>query len=186
MLALLLRRILRCRAFIAHASADKDVALRVGRLLEQRGFHAFVDAKGDDLPPGDEYDQRIRSSVARCDLFLLLMSQATADRRKYVWTEIRYAMKRFKQPARRVLPYLVDGGDRKAVLESLAKIEPWTTLNTVPEPQGDLVTEIANAAAEMRRWQAVRLGWWLAGSLATLALALAWQQRTSGCVMFWC
>jgi hypothetical protein len=174
------------RVFIAHAGADEQVAREVAAVLEGSSFEVFIDKNPENLPAGSEFRDRIGNAIARCDLFIVLLSHAMAnDPKKYVWTEVSLAHQRFKKPQGHVLAFVVDdAGDAQAhdaIVAGVRRIEPWLTENlSIPNSLGNTSAAIARAAGEMRKHAQSRRMWQLAIAGIFVVLAtVAWPSTST-------
>lgn len=79
--------------FICHASEDKDYAAALYKKLEQAGIRPWLDK--ENLQGGDEWDRKIRDTIKQIDYFVVLQSQALANKTiGYVSREINIALDR--------------------------------------------------------------------------------------------
>jgi hypothetical protein len=77
--------------FICHASEDKDHAASLYKALEQAGIRPWLDK--ENLRGGDEWDRKIRDTIKKIDYFVVLQSQALANKTiGYVNREINIAL----------------------------------------------------------------------------------------------
>jgi len=70
--------------FISYASADAHAARALSDALRRRGLDVWLDkgTSSDSLKPGDAYDRRIREQIARCELFVPVLSRLAQDARR--------------------------------------------------------------------------------------------------------
>jgi len=88
--------------FLSYAREDRELAERIRGTVVAAGFECFLDTRS--LPPGQEYNSRIREAVARADLFIFLLSTAAVEPGSYALTELAFAEKKWPNPAGYVLP----------------------------------------------------------------------------------
>jgi len=81
-----------------YASQDRAVAESIYLALRAQGHSVFFDRA--DLPPGDEYDTRIRQAIERAQLFVFLLSPDSVDAGSYTLTELAIAQKTWDSPAK--------------------------------------------------------------------------------------
>jgi hypothetical protein len=78
----------RYRVFVSHASDDLWVAEQIAGSIERCGASAFLDRR--DIAAGDNFRERIRQELARCDELLALFTP-WSRRRAWVRHEIGMA-----------------------------------------------------------------------------------------------
>src|SRR5687767_11180959 len=88
--------------FLSYAREDHELAERIRSTVVAAGFDCFLDTRS--LPPGQEYNSRIREAVARADLFIFLLSAPAVEPGCYAMTELAFAEKKWPNPAGYVLP----------------------------------------------------------------------------------
>ena len=84
------------KAFVSYSSVDKDLARRVAEQIRVRGWDAWIDETG--LSPGDELAASLAQSLGDADVFVLVLTAASAASN---W--VRYELNR-------ILPRLVNDG----------------------------------------------------------------------------
>jgi hypothetical protein len=155
--------------FLSYPSELAETAASLELSLTADGYAVFRDRSA--LPPGESFDARIRAAVEDSDLFVFLISPASVSPGRYTLTELKFAEQRWRQPAGRVLPVLVEATPKESIPAYLRAV-------TILEPKGNLVAEVA---AEVARLTAP---WWRrmleprrlvpAGVAAILLAATAW------------
>jgi hypothetical protein len=75
--------------FVSPASEDTWVAKQIAREIEASGAYTFLDDADVDI--GGEFEEDIRSFLARADELLVLLTPWALER-SYVWIEIGTAM----------------------------------------------------------------------------------------------
>jgi hypothetical protein len=122
--------------FLSYASQDAEAARRICEALGAGGIEVWFDQS--ELRGGDTWDQRIRSEVQDCALFIPVISANTASRHEgYFRLEWDLADQRTHMIARNrafIVPVCLDatpdaGAD---VPESFLRVQ-WTCLPTVGE-----------------------------------------------------
>jgi TIR domain-containing protein len=158
----------RLRIFISYSSEDRALADEIAQTLKNEGHDVFFDK--DSLPPGEEYNERIRAALRMADRCIFLVSKRSIEPGKYMLTEIDFAKAKWPVPAGRVLPVVVDSGitprDLPVYLRSVNAITP----------KGSIAAEIAAAIDGSRKLNAscrLCLAAAVAGIVAVAALA-AW------------
>src|SRR5882757_5537876 len=92
--------------FLCHASEDKAIVEPIQLALASAGCDVFYDE--ESLPPGGDYQARIRAAVNSCDLFVFIASTASVVAGKFTLTELKFARERWPSPINRVLPVIID------------------------------------------------------------------------------
>jgi hypothetical protein len=128
--------------FLAYASEDKDVAEQIYLVLLAARHHVFFDSS--DLPPGADYNTRIRKAVDACELFIFLVSPDSVAKSSYALTELGYAREKWQLPAGYVLPVLVRQTDYASIPNYLKAV-------TILEPEGNTAAAVGNSVADWRR-----------------------------------
>jgi formylglycine-generating enzyme required for sulfatase activity len=131
--------------FLSYAWQDRAVATATQLALRAQGHDVFFDR--DALPPGEEYDARIRRAIGQADLFVFLASPHALDRGSYTLTELDIAQKAWPHPGGRLLPVLLQPMPLDAIPEVLKSV-------TMLEPQGNVPASVAAAVhriAQARR-----------------------------------
>jgi hypothetical protein len=158
----------RLRIFISYSSDNHPLADEIAQTLKNEGHDVFFDK--DSLPPGEEYNERIRAALRMADRCIFLVSKRSIEPGKYMLTEIDFAKAKWPVPAGRVLPVVVDPEltprDLPVYLRSVNAITP----------KGSIAAEIAGALDTSRKLNSscrLCLAVALAGIVAVAALA-AW------------
>lgn len=76
------------RVFVSHATDDMWLAEQIARSIEDCGASAFLDRR--DIAAGDDFKQRIREEIPKCDELLALFTP-WSRRRAWVRHEIGMA-----------------------------------------------------------------------------------------------
>ena len=123
------------KVFLSYASQDVEAAKAIYFALRDQEHSVFFDRA--ELPPGDEYHNRIRVAIEKSRLFLFLISPNAIDAGSYTLAELDIA----ERAGKKILPVLLE----KTPIESLpASIKAVTFL----QPEGNLP---AGVAAEVHR-----------------------------------
>ena len=134
------------RVFLSYASEDRNQAEAIYLSLRGQGHTVFFDRM--DLPPGDEYDARIRRGIERSQLLVFLVSPYSLDAGSYTLTELDIAQKTWEHPTGKVLPVVV----RPTPLD---RVPPYLKSVTLLETEGSVVATVADSvhriALERRR-----------------------------------
>ena len=88
--------------FLCHASEDKPLVEPIQLALASAGCQVFFDQ--ETLPPGGDYQARIREAINQCDLFVFVGSRASIAAGKFTLTELKFAREKWPSPVNRVLP----------------------------------------------------------------------------------
>ena len=121
------------KIFLSYASEERAIAERIAVGLRQEDHTVFFDR--DDLPAGEAFDARIRDAVGDSDLMVFLISPESLESGAYALTELGFAKRRWKDPARRVLPVMAGPTPIDDVPGYLRSIG-------ILQPEGDLVAEV--------------------------------------------
>ncbi|HEY3178134.1 MAG TPA: toll/interleukin-1 receptor domain-containing protein [Casimicrobiaceae bacterium] len=150
------------RVFISYASEHRDLAERLALGLRNDGNSVFFDREA--LPAGASFDDRIRSAIGRCNLFVFLISKESLRKGAYAQTELNMAQQRWPNPAGKVLPVL---GDEVTIEE----LPPYLRAVSALETKGDLVAEVLQATASLARERRVALAIRFVAVATTLVVA---------------
>jgi hypothetical protein len=129
------------RVFLCHASEDREAAERIQLALIGAGFDVFFDEQS--LPPGSDYQARIREALNLSDFFVFLATSHALAKGKYTLTELSFARKKWPHPAGRVIAVNVDS----LLASSLPNYLQAATLLTV---EGNLAAEVRAALEDLR------------------------------------
>ena len=161
------------RIFLSYPSEDRAVAEAINLALSAQGHDVFFDRK--DLPPGDEFNIRIRRAIEKADLFVFLVSAQALDPGSYTLNELEIAQKTWNRPAGHLLPVML----RPVSLDQLPAFLKSVTLL---QESGDVPAAVADAVYRIARSRRRALlikgacGLLLAG-LAATASYVYWSHR---------
>jgi hypothetical protein len=79
------------RVFISYAKEDRESAIRLYTDLKKRGAKPWLDS--EDLVGGQEWEPEITAAIEECDFFVALLSAKSVNKRGYVQSEVRKALK---------------------------------------------------------------------------------------------
>ena len=133
------------KIFLSYASQDRQVADTINRALNEQGHDVFFDR--DDLPPGEEFNTRIRRSIENADLFVFLISEHAIDPGSYTLNELEMAEHRLRQPSGRMLPVML----APVPLDRLPAFVKSVTLLQSPGNVAAAVAEAVDRIAVKRR-----------------------------------
>lgn len=128
--------------FISYASEHRAIAERVALSLRGSGFKVFLDK--DDLPAGVSYDERIQKAIARCGVFVFLVSPEALGEGRYTLTELKLARAKWPNPSGAILPVMI-------VPTGMGQLPEYLKAVTVLQPHGDVAAEVNAAIAQMTR-----------------------------------
>lgn len=116
------------RVFISSAHADKPLASKIARALEEAGFYVW-DAEREILP-GDNWARKIAEGLEESDAMVVLLTPASLAS-KIVHREIEYVLGE-KKFSHRLIPVVV-GSPEKLSEDSI----PWILrrLNVINLPE---------------------------------------------------
>ena len=130
------------KIFLSYASQDREPAKSIYLALRDQGHAVFFDRT--DLPPGDEFHNRIRAAVERSQLFIFLISANAVDAGSYTLTELDIAEK----AQVKLLPVVL----RKVSVDQLpAALKAVTFLSTDGSLPAAVAAEVHRIAADWRR-----------------------------------
>jgi len=93
--------------FLCHASEDKPFVEPIQLALTSAGCKVFYDEQS--LPPGGDYQARIRTAIDNCDVFVFIASAASIAPGRFTLTELQFVRERWPSPVARVLPVATAG-----------------------------------------------------------------------------
>lgn len=128
------------KVFLSHASEDEKVASEICLALRGAGHDVFFDA--DDLPPGGDYNTRIRDAIDTSDALVFLVSPHSVDAGSYTLSELKFAQQKWPRPWGHVLPVMVSE-------TALVEMDPYLTAVTVLKPAGNRAAEVVHALARL-------------------------------------
>lgn len=128
------------KIFLSHASEDQKIATDICLALRGAGYDVFFDA--DDLPPGGDYNSRIRTAIETSDAFIFLVSPHSVQAGGYTLSELKFARQKWPRPWGHVLPVMVGRTD-------WSTIDPYLTAVTVLAPVGNCAVEVVDALARL-------------------------------------
>lgn len=130
------------KIFLSYPSAHKDAAESLCFELQAEGHEVFFDK--EDLPPGQSYNERIRSAIEASDLLIFLITPESVAKGKYTLTELKIACKKWPNPTGRVLPVMLEATPFEDMPGYLKAV-------TVLSPEGNLTAEVVMEVAELAR-----------------------------------
>ena len=86
----------RLNIFLSYSSEYRALAESIAQSLKNDGHQVFFDK--DSLPPGGDYNERIRKAIRSSDRFLFLASRSALESGKYTLTELDFARQRWPSP----------------------------------------------------------------------------------------
>lgn len=149
------------KLFISYSSTDRDLCERLRLALEAEGHSVFVDRA--ELKEGEPYHEALREAIDEADALIYLVTPRSVAPGSYALSELDLAMRRWRRPAGRVLPVLVEP-------TPIAAIPPYLRSVTLLQPKGDLVAETVAAVARLRSRPPLRR-WGPPVALLVLAIA---------------
>jgi formylglycine-generating enzyme required for sulfatase activity len=124
------------RVFVSYSSEDRKLVEPVYLALRAQGHRVFFDRA--ELPPGEEYDVRIRRAIEKSRLFIFMVSPTSLDAGSYTLTELAIAQKIWDHPGGRLLPVLLRPVD-------LRQVPAYLKALTLLEPEGNVAAGVADA-----------------------------------------
>ena len=159
--------------FLSYASQDRALAAALNRTLLHQGHDVFFDR--EDLPPGEEFHNRIRAAIAQSDVLVFLISSHSIDPASYTLTELEIAQQLIERPHGRLLPVLIEP-------IPFARLPEYLKSVTVLETAGDITAAAAAAVHGIARRRTRRRALWAGAAAAGVLVAAgaAWLLRASG------
>jgi formylglycine-generating enzyme len=161
------------KIFLSYASQDRPLAQAINRALLHQGHDVFFDR--DDLPPGEEFHERIRKAIQRSELFVFLVSEHALDAASYTLSELEIAQETIDRPHGRLLPVLLAPLAFDRLPEFLRSV-------TMLQTSGDVIAAVTAAVHRIsvsrrsRRLKAAAIG----ASALLLVLAGIWLALPAG------
>ncbi len=128
------------KVFLSHASEDEQVATEICLALRGAGHEVFFDAH--DLPPGGDYNSRIRDAIDTSDALVFLVSPQSVDAGSYTLSELKFAQQKWPRPWGHVLPVMVSE-------TAWGQLDPYLAAVTVLKPVGNRAAEVVDALARL-------------------------------------
>ncbi len=142
--------------FLSYASEDRESAISIRDALEGEHLTVFFDR--DDLKTGDDWDAKLRKSIAASALFVMLISENTlTPEARYFrdeWNEALGQAARMPRNRRFLVPVVVDSTSEQneALPEELSRVQ-WTRLSDgLPTPE--FVADVVRLYREYQKLQA--------------------------------
>ena len=135
------------RVFLSYSAEDRNLVEPIYLALRAQGHSVFFDR--GELPPGEEYDVRIRRAIEKSHLFIFMLSPNSLDAGSYTLTELGIAQKTWEHPAGRLLPVVL-----RAI--GLDQVPAYLKAITFLEPEGNVAAGVADAVhrVALARWRA--------------------------------
>jgi hypothetical protein len=130
------------RIFLSYSSKDRPLAEKVDLALLGVGHQVFFDKSS--LPPGTDFNSRIRKAIDESDAFVFLISPNSVRNGGYALTELGFAKAKWRKPWGVVLPVMIEPTDHNL-------IDAYLTAVTILEPKGNAAAEIAAAVQNLPR-----------------------------------
>jgi hypothetical protein len=137
--------------FISYAREDGAAAQELSRQLQQAGFSVFLDV---ERMRAGSFPEQIDRAIARCDVFVLLLSPASV-RSTYVQRELHDAADEHLKP---VLPVMLAEADLTPVRLTIAGLQRVPYAPDRPDTIAAVVEGIHRLAASKRRERRERRG----------------------------
>ena len=117
------------KIFLSFSSVDRAIAEAIHLALLGAGHQVFFDEAS--LPPGSDYNSRIREAINESGLF---------RSGRYVQTELKFAKAKWPKPWGSVLPVMIAPTEHTS-------IDPYLAAVSFLEPRGNVAAEVAAAVA---------------------------------------
>lgn len=151
--------------FVSYSRKNIDEARPIAERLSLNNATVFFDETNIDEP---NFDGQIRSAIAACDVFVVLLGRDYVDNSKsFARSEYEIAKEVKKLNAGKIVPVIVDSALDIAELD-----ESLRALNIIKGP-GELPVKVSNTVEKLRRIKP--FCWMFAGvAAATVMTWLAW------------
>jgi len=123
------------KLFVSYTSEDRNKAEQIALALGSM-HRVFFDR--DALPPGGDFNARIRAAIMDVDGMIFLISPESVQPGSYTLTELELAKDRWGHPLGRILPVMVRATDFHAIPNFLKAV-------TILETKGNLAAEVVAA-----------------------------------------
>ncbi|MBX3686865.1 MAG: toll/interleukin-1 receptor domain-containing protein, partial [Rhodocyclaceae bacterium] len=120
------------KIFLSYASKYRPIADDLCCRLQAVGHEVFFDR--EDLPAGASFDDRIRSAIDSCELFVFLIAPESVAEGHYTRTEVKIAARKWPTPGWHVLPVQV-------AETPLAEVPAYLRALTIMQAEGNLAAE---------------------------------------------
>ncbi|MGH8727430.1 MAG: SUMF1/EgtB/PvdO family nonheme iron enzyme [Burkholderiales bacterium] len=157
------------KIFLSYSSKDRELVAPVALALNAQEHDVFFDQ--EDLPAGEEYDQRIRRAIHTSHLFIFLVSPNSLAHGSYARAELEIAEKSWPHPKGRVLPVML----RDTAFDQMP---PYLTAVTLLNPQGNATAAVADEVARIANKRRRKISIYAGAAAATaivIAAALLWR-----------
>ncbi|MCP5255879.1 MAG: CHAT domain-containing protein, partial [Zoogloeaceae bacterium] len=121
------------KIFLSYASKYRPIADDLCCRLQAVGHEVFFDR--EDLPAGASFDDRIRSAIDSCELFVFLIAPESVAEGHYTRTEVKIAARKWPTPGWHVLPVQV-------AETPLAEVPAYLRALTIMQAEGNLAAEV--------------------------------------------
>jgi len=129
------------KLFLSYASPDKADAEAIQLALLGAGHQVFFDRAS--LPPGSDYNSRIREAIGDSEAFIFLISPNSVKGGRYLQSELKFAKKKWPKPWGAVLPVMISHTEMDLIDKYLSSI-------TILEPTGSVPAEVAAAVGALQ------------------------------------
>jgi hypothetical protein len=126
--------------FLFYPSAHKETAASINYELQAAGHDVFFDK--EDLPPGQSYNERIRSAIETCDLLIFLITPQSVTPGHHTLTELKIASRKWPSPTGHVLPVMLK-------TTPFENIPAYLKAVTILTPEGNVAAEILMEVADL-------------------------------------
>jgi tetratricopeptide (TPR) repeat protein len=151
------------KIFISYASEKRNEAEKLALALRNSGHKVFFDREA--LSPGETYDDKIRRSIQRSDLFIFLVSPTSVKDGRYALTELKFAREKWTRSSGNVLPVVIEPTDIDHIPNYLKSV-------SLLEPSGHFVPEVQAQVERIRLTRHKRRILWNYMPLTILAVAI--------------
>jgi len=120
--------------FISYSHNQQKRARDIEAALRAAGHDPFLDTK--TLPPGEEYNARIRRAIDDADLFLFLATADSLRPDSWAVTELEWAHVKWPNPSGRIMPVMLERLDPTA-------LPPWLRpITALRDDEGNLEARV--------------------------------------------
>ena len=141
--------------FLSYASEDRPAVMLIQDALEQAGIDVWFDRNPEALRPGDDFENKIKTNIDKCSLFIPIISQNTlTPRPRFFRKEWDYAQDvsiGYPENWRYIIPVAIDDTppDTTAIPEKFRKLH-WERMQGGKTPM-EFVNEIKRLYRDYQR-----------------------------------
>jgi TIR domain len=128
--------------FLSYASEQRTIATSLAHRLRSNGYRVLYDAS--DIIPGESFDAKLQSLIARANLYIFIASEDSIRPGCYALSELSITERKWPNPADKVLTLIVDNLPIERLPAYLRSVSILTA-------KGDLIADVVSAVGALRR-----------------------------------